>query len=214
VSPSPVARLVDDPSAARRALCRSLGLPEDTLIVGASGRLTRLKSPETFIEVAARVAAAAIAQQMAFVWLGAGDVAACQQHAADRGLANVHFIGAAADPAPFFAAIDLFVVVSVTDAFPLVALEAAQAGAPVVCFGDTGGIGEFVRDDAGVVIPTRDVGRMAEVVVRLAGNPAERGRLGATAARRVATSYRPDVTAGRLWDIVVGEREPRLTGES
>ena len=58
-------------------------------------------------------------------------------HALGVGLV-VHFVGEQREPAPFFAAFDLFLSTSREDPYPLVNLEAAAAATPIVCFDERG----------------------------------------------------------------------------
>ena len=83
----------------------------------------------------------------------------------DSGLAaHVTFLGPKPNPRDWFRAGDVFLLPSREDPFPLVCLEAAEAGMPVVCFAEAGGMPDFVEDDAGFVVPYLDVEAMAEAV--------------------------------------------------
>ena len=50
-------------------------------------------------------------------------------------------LGTVPNPLDFFAAFDVFVLLSREDPFPLVCLEAASLGKPFVCFDNAGGAG-------------------------------------------------------------------------
>ena len=76
---------------------------------------------------------------MHFVWIGGvsdGPVWGKLMHDAARaGVADcVHFLGVHKDPFQLFAALDIFLLTSRKDPFPLVMLENATAGKPIVCF--------------------------------------------------------------------------------
>ena len=75
-----------------------------------------------------------------------------------------------------------------------VALEAAALGKPVLCFADSGGMPEFVEDDAGFVVPYLDLAAMAERIAALAVDTTLRARLGKRAAEKVCGMY--DIAAG------------------
>ena len=82
---------------------------------------------------------------------------------------------------------DLLVFPSTYEGFGLVLLEAMSQGLPVVA-APAGCAPELVRDgDTGVIIPSRDSRALADAVVRVMRSPAERARLGANGAARVAT---------------------------
>jgi glycosyltransferase involved in cell wall biosynthesis len=191
---------------ARTTLLQELGAPPDALIVGACGALSWEKSPAALIDLAEALVAGAAGRRVFFAWLGDGRDPATRpglsRNAADRRLDNVRFLGSRTDPTPFFRALDVFVVVSATDAFPIAALEAARESVPVVCLAETGGMKEFVGVDAGVVVPGRDPLAMVDVLRRLAEDEATRQRLGSVAAERIRQEYDAGSVADQLWQAL------------
>lgn len=83
----------------------------------------------------------------------------------------VRFLGVQPNPLDYFAACDVFTLVSREDPFPLVCLEAASVGKPIVCFDGAGGEKEFVEDDCGFVVPYLDIEAMATKVISLLNSP-------------------------------------------
>lgn len=165
----------------RRVARLALNCSNGQFIVIGCGVLHWRKSPDKFIEVAERVIASGIDAQ--FIWLGGGpDKAKCDALVAAKGLQDkVFFTGYEPQVAQKIAAGDLFLLSSQEDPFPLVALYAAQAGMPIVCFQQAGGIESFVAEGSGVATPFMDVDAMAEAVITYAKDPAERevaGRIG------------------------------------
>jgi glycosyltransferase involved in cell wall biosynthesis len=71
------------------------------------------------------------------------------------------------------------------DPYPLVCLEAACHGKPIVCFDGAGGMPEFVREDAGRVVPYLDAAQAGRGIVELGTDPALRAALGARGRERV-----------------------------
>ena len=102
---------------------------------------------------------------------------------------HVRFLGEAQDARSYFAAGDLFLLTSREDPFPLVCLEAADCGLPIVCFDKAGGMPDFVQDDAGYVVPFEDTKAMAEKLIVLCFNRDERVRRGAVARERVRARH-------------------------
>jgi glycosyltransferase involved in cell wall biosynthesis len=98
---------------------------------------------------------------------------------------RVHLVGPQVEPAPYFSLFDVFVLTSREDPFPLVCLEAAALGIPIICFADAGGMPEFVGEDAGFVVPYLDVARASDRVRLLVTAEELRVRLGRCAAERV-----------------------------
>jgi glycosyltransferase involved in cell wall biosynthesis len=86
----------------------------------------------------------------------------------------------------FLQQLDLFVLPSREDAFPLVVLDAAKFELPCVYFEDAGGIGEFVGNDAGIGVPYLNIGAMAEAIVQLKSDATRRRSMGRKAKERLA----------------------------
>lgn len=191
------------PPAPVRVVERSeLGIPEDGIVVGSAGVMEWRKAPELFVQIARAACAAAPELPLHFVWIGGDDqgYAARLADEVDRaGLSGrVHFPGRQSNPWDWFAMFDLFLLTSREDAFPLVCLENASVGNPVLCF-DTGGMPEFVGDDeCGAVVAFPDVELMAERVVALAADGDERRRRGELGRERVRERYDVSVCAP-LW---------------
>lgn len=180
--------------ALRRAAARAaLNLAPDALVVMGCGLLHWRKAPEKFIETAAVLRARGIDAK--FVWLGGGpDMEICQQMLARHGLEDrVRFTGYEPDVAGKLAAADIFLLSSQEDPFPLVALYAAQAGVPIVCFRDAGGIEGFVAEGSGLAVPHMDVDAMADAVETYITDPARRHADGARGQAQVVRAHTLDV---------------------
>lgn len=198
VRPAPVLRPDD--------LRRRLGIPDGVPVVGAVGDLIWRKGPDLFVALAASLDRANGGPPPHFVWVGgAPGRGVWHETAADiaqRGLAGrVHLVGEQDHPRDWYDLFDVFVLTSREDPFPLVALEAAQAGRPVVAF-DQGGAPELLTPPGeapvGVVVAALDVGALGEAVGGLLGDPAAAAALGAGAAARVAERHVTSVAAPGL----------------
>jgi glycosyltransferase involved in cell wall biosynthesis len=109
---------------------------------------------------------------------------------------RVIFAGERSDVARLMAACDLFVLPSEWEGFGLVFVEAMAAGIPVVAT-RVSGIPEVVLDgETGVLVPVHDPDALAEAIVRLCEDPAERRRLGNNGFQRVREHF----TAERMVD--------------
>jgi glycosyltransferase involved in cell wall biosynthesis len=101
----------------------------------------------------------------------------------------------------YFAACDVFIHASLTEAAGNVVLEAMSAGRPVVCT-DSGGPGEFVRDgQTGFVVPVADVEAIAARVKFLLQNATVCDQLGAAGRRRAVAEYSYDRMTGDIIDV-------------
>jgi glycosyltransferase involved in cell wall biosynthesis len=92
---------------------------------------------------------------------------------------------------------EIFVMPSLSEGLPMALLEAMAYRLAIVA-SDVGGIPEVVGDGGeAMLVPAGDPGALAEVLARLAADPALREELSAAAARRVE-EFSPDRVAARL----------------
>jgi glycosyltransferase involved in cell wall biosynthesis len=83
------------------------------------------------------------------------------------------------------AALDIHLLLSREDPYPLVMLEAASLGIPTVSFDDAGGSAEFIGRDAGITVPYGNFHEMAIAIHRLAEDAGLRRSMGERARDRV-----------------------------
>lgn len=182
---------------ARAHLRRAAGIDADAFVVVGSGMTEWRKGPDLFVALAAELCRRHD-RPMIFLWVGGATEGPTwwplDHEVRHRGVQDiVRFLGAQDDPGAWFRLADAFALTSREDAFPLAALEAATAEVPVVTF-DTGGMVELVAaGGAGAVAPYPDLGAMADVLARWAGD--EEGR------RREATTLSTHVRAHHLTEV-------------
>ena len=119
------------------------------------------------------------------------DRKALEADAARRGLASrISFVGRMTHEAiyPFLASAALVIVPSRIEPFGLVALEAAQAGRPVVASAVDGLCEVVAHAQTGLLVPPGDAGALAAAIAGLLDNP-ERARAMGEAGRRRAASH-------------------------
>jgi glycosyltransferase involved in cell wall biosynthesis len=92
------------------------------------------------------------------------------------------------DPHAELAAIDIFVLPSRNEGFPLSIVEAMLAGRPVVAT-DVGSVAEAVVPETGVVVPKDDVPALRVAIARLVDDHALRARLGAAGRERALERF-------------------------
>ncbi|WP_197067126.1 glycosyltransferase [Ensifer sp. ZNC0028] len=117
-----------------------------------------------------------------------------------RGVSDVvKWLGPKDVPSDYFRQGHVFLLPSREDPFPLVCLEAAQLGLPVVCFDErAGGMHSFVEQDAGIVVDYLNVEQMAAKVRELLEDDAHRVALGSKAKERAFSKYSVDSAARRI----------------
>ncbi|SFB71002.1 Glycosyl transferases group 1 [Flexibacter flexilis DSM 6793] len=181
-----------------------LGLPQGAFVVGASGAIGWRKGSDLFVQMAAQL----LAQhpEMYFVWVGGGsaaELAEVQQLCQEKGIAQrVFWTGNQPNPADYYALFDVFLLSSREDPFPLVCLENAALGKPIICFEKAGGMPELVSRDCGVVVPYLDVAAMAEAVEKLSKDKVELQRLGENARKIIAEEFLVEKAAASLWETL------------
>jgi glycosyltransferase involved in cell wall biosynthesis len=148
-----------------------------------------------------------------FVWAGApteaGQLETLRRLASELDVSDmIDFVGEQADLRPYFRTADVFVSSSREDPFPVVCLEAAAHGVPILCFDGAGGMPDFVKDDAGRVVPHLDVVAMAEAIAGLLDDTLARKRAGECARSRIAADHRVSVCGARLREIVCALMAP------
>ncbi len=199
-APAPRLRVIPNPVEAPD------GGPEehDGLLIGFVGRVVAIKDVETLLRSWALVAEAR--RDARFVVVGPThhepDYAdACVALARELGLGDrITFTGTAA-PAPWYRRMDALTLTSLSEAQPLVALEAMAHGVPVVAT-DVGGCREAIGD-AGLLTPSGSPRATARALLRVASDDALRDALGRAGRRRAATTHAPARVHGayrELWE--------------
>jgi len=186
---------------------KELGIKESDLIVGASGTTDWRKGPDLFIQLAYATHREIPGDSVHFVWMGG------QNHGIEfeklwydvkkLGLEEtIHFIGHKKNPSDYFMSFDVFTLVSREDPFPLVCLEAASIGLPILCFDKAGGMGEFVEEDCGFVLPYLDIEAMAEKLVLLLKSDELRQKFSQRAVLKVRERHDIRVVAPKILHIL------------
>ncbi|MGE3276412.1 MAG: glycosyltransferase [Vicinamibacterales bacterium] len=172
----------------RAALRRRLGLSVDCPVLGTVGRLAEEKDHATLLGAWKRVLRRHPGATL--VIKGDGPLAARLRAQAATIDGRVIFDTDPADPLPFIAGLDVFVLPSRIEGFANVLLEAALIGVPVVAT-DVGAAREIVGA-AGDLVPVRDALRLAErIEAVLSDLPTARTRAAAR-CRRVRQDFTTD----------------------
>jgi glycosyltransferase involved in cell wall biosynthesis len=179
----------DRASRSREEMRASLGIPEHAYVVGGCGTTDWRKSPELFVQLAAKVRRRAPGAPFHFLWVGGSLSFELRWDLERLGLENVTFVPHTDRALDYFTAMDAFALTSRVDPYPLVCLEAATLGKPILCFDGAGGMSEFVEDDCGYVVPYLELGEMADRLVALEGDRDRSRALGAAARRKVAARH-------------------------
>ncbi len=179
-------RLTESEWAAVRS---AMGIgPEDLALIQVA-RLDYLKDHATAIRTIERVARRCPRARLVIVGDGP-ERGAIEELVRHRSLAeNVRFLGRRDDVPRLLAASDIVLLTSISEGIPLTLIEAMAAGRPVVST-RVGGVAEVVDDgQTGLLAPPGDDAGLAELVLRLAGDPGRRGDMGRAGRRRAGSLF-------------------------
>jgi len=151
------------------ALRRSLGIPEDKLVVGLVARFKPEKRHSLFLDAASILASGN--KSLHFLLVGDGPLEDFVRSEVVRlNLTDkVHFAGGVDNVAPYYRLMSVCVLCSNTvEAFPNVVVEAMASGVPVVST-DVGSVNEaIVNGETGYLVPRDDpealVGRINDMI--------------------------------------------------
>jgi len=169
------------------------------LVVGTAANLEYWKGLDTLLTALGRVGHA-----MRLEVFGEGsDRGKLERQASELGL-DARFHGAVSDVRDRLVDLDVFVLPSRAENFPISVLEALAAALPVVAT-RVGGIPEMIEDgETGLLVEPDDAGALAAALDRLAGDEEERRRLGRAGAERARTAFDADEAGRRMLALYEG----------
>lgn len=145
------------------------------VLVGAIGTLEWRKGADLFIQVALLLKKRKTPEKIKFIWIGADKKSEVYSHIKHdiqlAGLSkDVIIVDKVNNPLDYLSVLDLFLMTSREDPYPLVVLEAAMLRKTIICFENAGGASEFLSENNGIVVPYLDVSAMAESIITLVEN--------------------------------------------
>lgn len=185
--------------------CEDVNASTDKTLVFGCGAVEIRKGFDIFCDVASKLKLRGI-KNIEMHWIGSDankDLNASEVIRKYDVADVVKFLGPKANPRDYFKHGSLFLLTSREDPYPLVCMEAAEFGLPVICFDEkAGGMNTFVENDAGIVVPYLDIDKMSEAVDDLVHNTSKRKKLGLTAKQKVAERHYVDVIAPQILDFM------------
>lgn len=184
-----------------------LALKDNATIVGGSGFEIWRKGKDLFIQIASIVLKKAPTLPIHFIWIG-GNEASIDHYELLHDIntleisSHIKIIGDVPNPIDYFNIFDIFTMTSREDPYPIVNLELAALGKPIICFDHSGGSPEFVESDAGYIVPYMDLDAMADKIIFLAQNKQTRTALGQNAALKVRERHNIDNSALKIYNLI------------
>lgn len=181
-------------------------IPKDAFVVGACGTINWRKGTDLFVRVANYILQQHTNEPIYFVWLGGNlkhkNYYEIQYDIDKLGWTNrILFVGSHPNPKDYFARFDIFLMTSREDPFPLVCLENAEMGNPIICFEDAVGSEEFINEQTGAKVPYFDTEAMAESVMQFYQYPNKREQAGEM-IRQAVVPYTIEEIAPKLLGVI------------
>lgn len=193
------------PATDKRALRRSLGLPEDACLIGCFGRIRAQKGVDLMVDAALALMPSRPDLHMIFTGRVTDDQKAFFAEQTDRikaaGLADrVHFLGEIdwADVVRTYQALDLFCAPARWEGFGLTPLEAMASGVPVVA-SRVGAFEALIEEgEVGSLVPAGDAVALTEAIRAWIDDRARLAAAGPKARAHVEANHRIEGEAERL----------------
>ncbi|MFI5072863.1 MAG: glycosyltransferase family 4 protein [Terriglobales bacterium] len=170
--------------ARRQRLRRELGIGPNDPVVGVFGRLEEQKGHRYLLDALPAVLARVPTVKVLFV--GEGSLRN-ELEAKVRSLeldSSVHFLGYRRDWMNWMDLTDVVALPSLYEGMPLVPIEAAAMGKPVLATAVDGTCEVVLHGQTGVLVPPAQSGALAEALVSLLQDPAQQRALGEAGRRR------------------------------
>lgn len=159
-------------------------------IINGSGSISLRKGYDIFLMIAKRAIQKYNDIPFFFRWIGAIPADNLdpffENDIHNAGLDNkVEFTGGLENPYNEYRKAKVFLLTSREDPFPLVCLEHALLGIPLICFDKVTGMTEFIENDAGFIVPYLDIEKTVDVLAELYFDSEKREILGSNAQNKV-----------------------------
>jgi glycosyltransferase involved in cell wall biosynthesis len=162
----------------RQASRQELGISDKEFVVGTAGGLVREKRLDLLLQMACEVLQAGVPAR--FLIIGEGYLADELRELAKRLKIEdkVIFAGWCPDLPYVLSAMDAFVLCSLTETTSVVIVEGMAMRKPIVAM-QVGDLSEtFTEGVSGYFVPSGDIHKMTEALIRLYGDPEKRQRMG------------------------------------
>lgn len=170
-------------------LRRELEITADTKLVGIVARLTPIKAPQLFLDVALKVRRER--PDVQFLFIGSGEMhEELERNTRQMGLTGiVRFLGWRRDLPRLYADLDVVVLTSKNEGTPVSLIEAMASGVPVVAT-NVGGVPDIVVDGVnGYLVPPGDEEAIAAAILDLLDRPARAKAMGQAGRHSVYPKY-------------------------
>ena len=183
----------------KSGLRRELGLPSDGKLVGTVARLSSQKGISHFIKAIPQITE----KQLHLIIIGDGPLRE-ELESLTKQLnlqEKVIFTGTRKDIPKLLAALDVFVMPSITEGLSIAILEAMASYLPVAA-SRVGGIPEIVQDGVtGILVPSGDENALAQAISELLTNEEKASSMGIAGRRQVELNYSAVAMGNRVTEL-------------
>ena len=165
---------------------KSFGVSSSKLQVAFIGRVTQIKRPDRFLDVASEVKRRAI--EVEFLMAGDGELLDACRERVKREYLPVKILGWQSDIEKVLSAADVLILTSDNEGTPLSLIQAGMAGLPVVTT-NVGSVSEIVLAGTTGIITGIDVQEIADAIEKLLNNHELRDKLGSAAQEFTTANF-------------------------
>jgi glycosyltransferase involved in cell wall biosynthesis/O-antigen/teichoic acid export membrane protein len=201
----------DEQSCHCRAIREQMQIPPQNLVIGFVGRITADKGMHELAQAWRQLSAERADVDLLLVGpFEAEDPLLAEDAALFHEDKRVHLAGPQKEVAPFFAAMDVFVMPSYREGFGVTNIEAASMSLPVVSTCIPGCVDSVQDGVTGTLVPPRDSDSLHAALDEYCSNPAMRREHGQAGRQRVIAEFEPRAIWQLLSDLYRGiANQPR-----
>lgn len=186
-----------EPTPERRAraaeIRRELNISPEQRVIGYVGRLSRDKGVPELLEAFRRIQEDVSGVVLLLIGdKDRGDPISETAAAEIRGNSAIKQLPFQPDIAPYYLAMDVFVLPTHREGFPNTALEAQIAGCPVVTTSATGAVDTVISELSGLTVPVNDASALASAIGRVLKDDLLAGRLAKAGQQRVMQEFQQE----------------------
>jgi glycosyltransferase involved in cell wall biosynthesis len=187
----------------RLNLRKQYNIPENAFLVGGMGTVDLRKGVDIFLHVARKLVNS---KDVFFMWVGGQSIEIDYQNfMIDKKrleLNQVIFQETVSNPLDYMDIFDVFFVSSREDPYPLVVLEAAILGKPIICFDKAGGAKDFVESDCGAILDYLDNDAVVQTILEFKENVALRTQMCKNAQKKVKKRHNQNLAFQTFVEIL------------
>ena len=187
----------------RTELKHQLQVHQNSFVIGGCGTLGWRKGSDLFLQVAN---ALKTYNELIFIWVGATPNTLAYfefiYEAKKLGVfEKLKIINKTKNLSKYYNIMDVFLMTSREDPFPLVNLEAISYGLPIISFKDTGGTEEIIDKSSGFVVPYGDTKEISKKIILLKNSKSLYSKL-SNGAKLKSNKFNNEKSLKKIYEII------------